>query len=71
MEIGLHRRVDEWDEFDSVQVESRKRTLWAIYSQQVKACCTFGRPLLLHLRDIGEFSSSYSNPKSTLKKLIL
>ena len=53
MEIGLHRLVDDWDEFDPILVEVRKRTLWALYSQQVKACCSFGRPLLLHLRDIG------------------
>jgi hypothetical protein len=37
----------------SVDIEERKRTLWALYCQNVKASCTFGRPPMLRLADLG------------------
>ena len=52
IELGLHRRVDEWSSFTAVDVEVRKRIMWAIYSQDVKASCTYGRPPMLRLRDL-------------------
>ena len=38
----------------SVDVEVRKRTMWAIYCQHIKASTTYGRPPMICLNDLGE-----------------
>ncbi|KAM0749696.1 hypothetical protein T439DRAFT_326573 [Meredithblackwellia eburnea MCA 4105] len=52
VDMGLHRRVDDWAGFNQIELEVRKRLFWAIYCQSVKACATFGRPPLIRLVDI-------------------
>ncbi|ORY28987.1 fungal-specific transcription factor domain-domain-containing protein [Naematelia encephala] len=52
IDLGLHRRVDEWSTFSAIDIEVRRRTMWALYCQNVKASCTFGRPPLLRLSDL-------------------
>jgi hypothetical protein len=54
IELGLHRRADAYSSFSAVDIEVRKRTMWALYCQDVKASCTFGRPPMLRLGDLGE-----------------
>jgi hypothetical protein len=56
IELGLHRRADAYSSFSAVDIEVRKRTMWALYCQDVKASCTFGRPPMLRLGDLGESS---------------
>ena len=53
-DLGLHRRMDKWTSFSAVDIEVRKRTLWALYSQNIKASCTYGRPPMLRMGDLGE-----------------
>ena len=55
IDLGLHRRVDEWSSFTAVDIEIRKRTLWALYAHNVKASCTYGRPPMLRLNDLGKY----------------
>jgi hypothetical protein len=54
IELGLHRRTDEYSSFSAIDVEVRKRTMWAIYAQDIKASSTSGRPPILRLADLGE-----------------
>lgn len=58
IELGLHRRTDEYSSFSAIDVEVRKRTIWAIYAQDIKASCTSGRPPILRLADLGKPSMS-------------
>ncbi len=45
--------MDNYSSFNVVDLEVRKRTMWALYAQNIKASCTFGRPPMLRLTDLG------------------
>ncbi|EJF61621.1 hypothetical protein DICSQDRAFT_60279 [Dichomitus squalens LYAD-421 SS1] len=55
-DAGLHRSADDYDLFDPVEDEVRKRTFWCVYLWDKQASAHFGRPPLLRLRDcdVGE-----------------
>ncbi|RPD56509.1 hypothetical protein L226DRAFT_531350 [Lentinus tigrinus ALCF2SS1-7] len=48
---GLHRSADDYDLFDPVEDEVRKRTFWCVYMWDKQASAHFGRPPMLRLRD--------------------
>jgi hypothetical protein len=48
---GLHRDVGEYDIFDPIEREVRKRTFWSIYCWDKQSGACFGRPAMIHLRD--------------------
>ena len=56
LDAGLHRSADDYDLFDPVEDEVRKRTFWCVYMWDKQACAHFGRPPLLRVRDcdVGE-----------------
>ncbi|KAH9913695.1 fungal-specific transcription factor domain-containing protein [Epithele typhae] len=58
MDAGLHRSADDYDLFDPVEDEVRKRTFWCVYLWDKQACAHFGRPPVLRLRDcdVGELT---------------
>ncbi|EMD32360.1 hypothetical protein CERSUDRAFT_118728 [Gelatoporia subvermispora B] len=53
---GLHRSVDDYDAFDPIEDEVRKRTFWCVYLWDKQAAAHFGRPPMIRLRDcdVGE-----------------
>lgn len=50
-DCGLHRSADDYDLFDPVEDEVRKRTFWCVYLWDKQASAHFGRPPMLRLRD--------------------
>ena len=56
LDAGLHRSADDYDLFDPVEDEVRKRTFWCVYIWDKQASAHFGRPPILRLRDcdVGE-----------------
>ncbi|OCH91762.1 hypothetical protein OBBRIDRAFT_791989 [Obba rivulosa] len=56
IDAGLHRSVDDYDAFDPIEDEVRKRTFWCVYLWDKQAAAHFGRPPLIRLRDcdVGE-----------------
>lgn len=56
VDAGLHRSAENYDLFDPIQVEVRKRTFWCVYIWDKQMSAHFGRPSILRLRDcdIGE-----------------
>ncbi|KAI0746270.1 fungal-specific transcription factor domain-containing protein [Daedaleopsis nitida] len=56
LDAGLHRSADDYDVFDPVEDEVRKRTFWCVYLWDKQASAHFGRPPMLRLRDcdVGE-----------------
>ena len=56
LDAGLHRSADDYDLFDPVEDEVRKRTFWCVYMWDKQASAHFGRPPVLRLRDcdVGE-----------------
>ncbi|KAH9925726.1 fungal-specific transcription factor domain-containing protein [Fomitopsis serialis] len=56
IDIGLHRSVDDYDVFDPIEDEVRKRTFWCVYLWDKQASSYFGRPPVIRLRDcdVGE-----------------
>ncbi|CDO76206.1 hypothetical protein BN946_scf184819.g6 [Trametes cinnabarina] len=56
IDAGLHRSADDYDLFDPVEDEVRKRTFWCVYLWDKQASAHFGRPPMLRLRDcdVGE-----------------
>ncbi|KAH9855453.1 fungal-specific transcription factor domain-containing protein [Lenzites betulinus] len=55
-DAGLHRSADDYDLFDPIEDEVRKRTFWCVYLWDKQASAHFGRPPVLRLRDcdVGE-----------------
>ncbi|KAI0635356.1 fungal-specific transcription factor domain-containing protein [Trametes polyzona] len=55
-DAGLHRSADDYDLFDPIEDEVRKRTFWCVYLWDKQASAHFGRPPMLRLRDcdVGE-----------------
>ncbi|KAL6302938.1 fungal-specific transcription factor domain-containing protein [Sparassis latifolia] len=51
IDAGLHRSVDDYDVFDPIEDEVRKRTFWCVYLWDKQACAHFGRQPILRLRD--------------------
>ncbi|KAI0643997.1 fungal-specific transcription factor domain-containing protein [Trametes meyenii] len=56
IDAGLHRSADDYDLFDPIEDEVRKRTFWCVYVWDKQASAHFGRPPMLRLRDcdVGE-----------------
>lgn len=56
IDIGLHRSVDDYDVFDPIEDEVRKRTFWCVYLWDKQTSSYFGRPPVIRLRDcdVGE-----------------
>jgi hypothetical protein len=56
VDAGLHRSADNYDLFDSIDNEVRKRTFWCVYLWDKQMSAHFGRPPILRLRDcdVGE-----------------
>ncbi|KAI0655064.1 fungal-specific transcription factor domain-containing protein [Cubamyces menziesii] len=56
IDAGLHRSADDYDLFDPIEDEVRKRTFWCVYLWDKQASAHFGRPPMLRLRDcdVGE-----------------
>jgi hypothetical protein len=56
VDAGLHRSADNYDLFDSIEDEVRKRTFWCVYIWDKQMSAHFGRPSILRLRDcdVGE-----------------
>ena len=50
-DCGLHRSADDYDLFDTVEDEVRKRTFWCVYLWDKEASAHLGRPPMLRLRD--------------------
>ncbi|KAG6819891.1 hypothetical protein H0H93_007669 [Arthromyces matolae] len=50
-DTGLHRSADNYDIFDPIEDEVRKRTFWCVYIWDKQLSAHFGRPSLLRLRD--------------------
>jgi hypothetical protein len=48
---GLHRSADNYDLFDPIEDEVRKRTFWCVYIWDKQLAAHFGRPSMLRLRD--------------------
>lgn len=51
VDAGLHRSVEAYDIFDSIESEVRKRTFWAVYVWDKQVGAAFGRPPIIRLRD--------------------
>ncbi|OSX62312.1 hypothetical protein POSPLADRAFT_1143806 [Postia placenta MAD-698-R-SB12] len=51
IDTGLHRSVDDYDVFDAIEDEVRKRTFWCVYLWDKQAASYFGRPPMIRLRD--------------------
>ena len=51
IDAGLHRSADNYDLFDPIEDEVRKRTFWCVYIWDKQFGAHFGRPSLLRLRD--------------------
>ncbi|KAG6829408.1 hypothetical protein H0H92_004610 [Tricholoma furcatifolium] len=51
IDAGLHRCADDYDVFDPIEDEVRKRTFWCVYIWDKQLSAHFGRPPLLRLRD--------------------
>jgi len=51
IDAGLHRSADNYDLFDPIEDEVRKRTFWCVYIWDKQLAAHFGRPTLLRLRD--------------------
>ncbi|KAG6887599.1 hypothetical protein C0992_011577 [Termitomyces sp. T32_za158] len=51
IDAGLHRCADDYDVFDPIEDELRKRTFWCVYIWDKQLSAHFGRPPLLRLRD--------------------
>lgn len=41
----------------SVDVEVRKRTMWAIYCLHISSSTTYGRPPMMNLADLGKLAN--------------
>ena len=56
VDAGLHRSADNYDLFDPIEDEVRKRTFWCVYIWDKQMSAHFGRPSILRLRDcdVGE-----------------
>ncbi|OBZ78048.1 putative transcriptional regulatory protein C3C7.04 [Grifola frondosa] len=56
IDAGLHRSADDYDVFDPIEDEVRKRTFWCVYLWDKQASSHFGRPPMIRLRDcdVGE-----------------
>lgn len=56
VDAGLHRSADNYDLFDPIEDEVRKRTFWCVYLWDKQMSAHFGRPSILRLRDcdVGE-----------------
>ncbi|KAI0354102.1 hypothetical protein OH77DRAFT_1590863 [Trametes cingulata] len=56
IDAGLHRSADDYDLFDPIEDEVRKRTFWCVYLWDKQASAHFGRPPMVRLRDcdVGE-----------------
>lgn len=56
VDAGLHRSADNYDLFDPIDNEVRKRTFWCVYLWDKQMSAHFGRPPVLRLRDcdVGE-----------------
>lgn len=50
-DAGLHRSADDYDLFDPIEDEVRKRTFWCVYIWDKQLAAHFGRPSMLRLRD--------------------
>ncbi|KAG2004857.1 nuclear protein [Coprinopsis cinerea AmutBmut pab1-1] len=51
IDAGLHRSADNYDLFDAIEDEVRKRTFWCVYIWDKQLSAHFGRPSMLRLRD--------------------
>ncbi|KAJ3494130.1 hypothetical protein NLJ89_g10873 [Agrocybe chaxingu] len=51
IDAGLHRSADNYDLFDPIEDEVRKRTFWCVYIWDKQLGAHFGRPSMLRLRD--------------------
>ncbi|KAG6839961.1 hypothetical protein C0991_010026, partial [Blastosporella zonata] len=51
IDAGLHRCADDYDIFDPIEDEVRKRTFWCVYIWDKQLSAHFGRPPLVRLRD--------------------
>ncbi|KAG6844764.1 hypothetical protein H0H87_003987 [Tephrocybe sp. NHM501043] len=51
IDAGLHRCADDYDVFDPIEDEVRKRTFWCVYIWDKQLSAHFGRPPLMRLRD--------------------
>ncbi|KAG8886071.1 hypothetical protein FRB97_007947 [Tulasnella sp. 331] len=51
IDAGLHRSVAQYDHFNCIQIEVRKRTFWSVYAWDKQASAYFGRPPAIRLRD--------------------
>ncbi|KAJ2933017.1 hypothetical protein H1R20_g4063, partial [Candolleomyces eurysporus] len=51
IDAGLHRSADNYDLFDPIEDEVRKRTFWCVYIWDKQLAAHFGRPSMLRLRD--------------------
>ncbi|KAF6742567.1 fungal-specific transcription factor domain-containing protein [Ephemerocybe angulata] len=51
IDAGLHRSADNYDLFDPIEDEVRKRTFWCVYIWDKQLSAHFGRPAMLRLRD--------------------
>ncbi|PPQ74836.1 hypothetical protein CVT24_003660 [Panaeolus cyanescens] len=51
VDAGLHRSADNYDLFDAIEDEVRKRTFWCVYIWDKQLSAHFGRPSILRLRD--------------------
>lgn len=56
IDAGLHRSADDYDVFDPIEDEVRKRTFWCVYLWDKQSSSHFGRPPMMRLRDcdVGE-----------------
>ncbi|KAI0777449.1 fungal-specific transcription factor domain-containing protein [Trametes elegans] len=56
IDAGLHRSADDYDLFDPIEDEVRKRTFWCVYLWDKQASAHFGRPPMIRLWDcdVGE-----------------
>ncbi|KAF4609485.1 hypothetical protein D9613_012329 [Agrocybe pediades] len=51
IDAGLHRSAENYDLFDAIEDEVRKRTFWCVYIWDKQLSAHFGRPSMLRLRD--------------------
>ncbi|KAG9009417.1 hypothetical protein FRB94_012074 [Tulasnella sp. JGI-2019a] len=51
IDAGLHRSVAQYDHFNCIETEVRKRTFWSVYAWDKQASAYFGRPPVIRLRD--------------------
>lgn len=55
IELGYHRSSKAWansGDMDPVEVESRKRTFWALHALTCYMCGKLGRPMPIHMEDV-------------------